>query len=88
MNPLQKLKQFFINLFSSKPNKITSSNKISQRVLPDVQNKQVENKQQQKTITSFTEQVPEPVTESSPTIIRVGKESISDLEPGHHFLDW
>ena len=29
MNPLQKLKQFFINLFSSKSNKITSLNKVS-----------------------------------------------------------
>ena len=93
---LEKLIQFFINprrpkttktqkTTTIKLNKTPSSNRIPQRVLPDVQIKQVERKQQQKTITSFTEQVPEPVTESSPTIIRVGKEAISDLEPGYVF---
>ena len=96
MNPLQKLLQVLRNLIGPKVtktqktttiklNKTPSSNKISQRASPAVQIKQVERKQQQKTITSFTEQVPEPVTESSPTIIRVGKESISDLEPGYVF---
>ena len=96
MNLLQKLFQVLRKLIGPKVtktqktttiklNKTPSSNRIPQRVLPDVQIKQVERKQQQKTITSFTEQVPEPVTESSPTIIRVGKESISDLEPGYVF---
>ena len=93
---LEKLIRFFIKprrpkttktqkTITIKLNKTSSSNRIPQRVLPDVQIKQVERKQQQKTITSFTEQVPEPVTESSPTIIRVGKEAISDLEPGYVF---
>ena len=96
MNLLQKLFQVLRKLIGPKVtktqktttiklNKTPSSNKISQRVSPNTQIKQVERKQQQKTITSFTEQVPEPVTESSPTIIRVGKESISDLEPGYVF---
>jgi len=96
MNLLQKLLQVLRKLIgpkvtktqktiTTKLNKTPSSNKISQRASPAVQIKQVERKQQQKTITSFTEQVPEPVTESSPTIIRVGKESISDLEPGYVF---
>jgi len=83
MNPFQKLKQFFINLISSKLNKITSSNKISQRVLPDVQIKQAERKQQQKTTTSFIEQIPDPVTEFSPTVIRVSVKHISELKSGH-----
>ena len=88
---LEKFVQLFIKLRRPKVTKTQktttinlerqkTANKISQRVLPDVQNKQVENKQQQKTITSFTEQIPEPVTEFSPTIIRVGKEAISDLD--------
>jgi len=96
MNLLQKLFQVLRKLIGPKVtktqktttiklNKTPSSNKIFQRASPAVQIKQVERKQQQKTITSFTEQVPEPVTESSPTIIRVGKESISDLEPGYVF---
>jgi len=96
MNLLQKLFQVLRKLIGPKVtktqktttiklNKTPSSNKISQRASPAVQIKQVERKQQQKTITSFTEQVPEPVTEFSPTIIRVGKESISDLEPGYVF---
>ena len=49
-----------------------TTSKISQRVLPDVQIKQVE-------------QITDTTTEFSPTIIRVGKESISDLEPGYVF---
>ena len=96
MNLLQKLLQVLRKLIGPKVtktqktttiklNKTPSSNKISQRASPAVQIKQVERKQQQKTITSFTEQIPEPVTEFSPTIIRVGKESISDLEPGYVF---
>ena len=96
MKLLQKLLQVLRNLIGPKVtktqktttiklNKTPSSNKIFQRASPAVQIKQVERKQQQKTITSFTEQVPEPVTESSPTIIRVGKEAISDLEPGYVF---
>ena len=63
-------------------NKTPSSNKISQRVSSDVQNKQVENKQQQKTITSFLEPIPDPATEFSPTVIQVSVQHISELKPG------
>ncbi len=91
---LEKLIQFFINprrpkttktqkTTTIKLNKTPSSNRISQRVLPDVQIKQVEHKQQQKTITSFTEQIPEPVTEFSPAVIRVPYNRISELKPGY-----
>ena len=94
MNPLQKLLQVLRNLIGPKVtktqktttiklNKTLSSNKISQRKLPDVQIKQVERKQQQKTITSFLEPIPDSVTEFPPTIITVSKESISELEPGY-----
>ena len=90
---LEKLIQFFINprrpkttktqkTTTIKLNKTPSSNRIPQRVLPDVQIKQVEHKQQQKTITSFTEQIPEPVTEFSPAVIRVPYNCISELKPG------
>jgi len=59
MNLLQKLFQVLRKLIGPKVtktqktttiklNKTPSSNKISQRVSPDVQNKQVENKQQQR----------------------------------------
>ena len=96
MNLLQNFLKFIRKLIGPKvikTQKTTTINlesqktisKISQSVSLDVQIKQVERKQQQKTITSFTEQIPEPVTEFSPTIIRVGKESISDLEPGYVF---
>ena len=66
MNPLQKLKQFFINLISSKSNKITSLNKAS----PNTQIKQVEHSHQQTTLIPFLEKNPEPVTEI-PTIIKI-----------------
>ena len=93
MNLLQKLFQVLRKLIDPKVtktqktitinlNKTPSSNKISQRVSSDVQNKQVENKQQQKTITSFTEQIPEPVTEFSPTVIQENVQHISELKPG------
>jgi len=93
MNLLQKFFQFIRKLIGPKVtktqktttiklNKTPSSNKISQRVSPDVQNKQVERKQQQKTITSFTEQIPEPVTEFSPTVIQESVQHISELKPG------
>ena len=93
MNLLQKLLQVLRNLIGPKViktqktitinlNKTPSSNKISQRVSPDVQNKQVENKQQQKTITSFLEPIPDPVTEFSPTVIQVSVQHISELKPG------
>ena len=65
MNLLQKLIQFFINLTNSKLN-APSLNKISQSVSPNTQIKQVEHSHQQKTITSFTEEIPDPVTEFSP----------------------
>ena len=94
MNLLQKFFQFIRKLIGPKVtktqktttiklNKTPSSNKISQRVSPDVQNKQVERKQQQKTITSFTEQIPEPVTEFSPDVIRVSVKHISELKSGY-----
>ena len=94
MNLLQKFFQFIRKLIGPKVtktqktttiklNKTPSSNKISQRVSPDVQIKQVERKQQQKTITSFTEQIPEPVTEFSPTVIQENVQHISELKPGY-----
>jgi len=90
---LEKLIRFFIKprrpkttktqkTITIKLNKTPSSNRIPQRVLPDVQIKQVEHKQQQKTITSFTEQIPEPVTEFSPTVIQENVQHISELKSG------
>jgi len=90
---LEKLVRFFIKPRRPKvikTQKTTTINlerpktisKISQRVSPDVQIKQVERKQQQKTITSFTEQIPEPVTEFSPTVIQENVQHISELKPG------
>ena len=91
---LEKLVKFVIKLrrpkvtktqktTTIKLNKTPSSNKISQRKLLDGQIKQVEHKQQQKTITSFTEQIPEPVTEFSPTVIPVSVNHMSELKPGY-----
>jgi len=93
MNPLQKLLQVLRNLIgpkATKTQKITTINlerpkiisKISQTDTPDVQIKQVERKQQQKTITSFTEQLPEPLTEFSPTVIPVSVQHIDELKSG------
>ena len=93
MNLLQKLFQVLRKLIDpkvTKTQKTTTINlerqktisKISQSVSADVQIKQVERKQQQKTITSFTEQIPEPVTEFSPTVIPVSVQHISELKPG------
>ena len=94
MNLLQNFLKFIRKLIGPKVtktqktttiklNKTPSSNKISQRVSPDVQIKQVERKQQQKTITSFTEQIPEPVTEFSPAVIPLHIKRISELKPGY-----
>ena len=94
MNPLQKLLQVLRNLIGpkvTKTQKTTTINlerpkiisKISQTDTPDVQIKQVERKQQQKTITSFTEQIPEPVTEFSPAVIPVSVNHMSELKPGY-----
>ena len=94
MNLLQKLFQVLRKLIGQKVtktqktttiklNKTPSSNKISQRVSPNTQIKQVERRQQQKTITSFTEQVPEPVIEFSPTVIQENVQHISELKPGY-----
>ena len=91
---LEKLVRFFIKprrpkviktqkTTTIKLNKTPSSNKISQRASPAVQIKQVERKQQQKTITSFTEQIPEPVTEFSPAVIPLHIKRISELKPGY-----
>ena len=93
MNPLQKLLQVLRNLIGpkvTKTQKTTTINlerpkiisKISQTDTPDVQIKQVERKQQQKTITSFTEQLPEPLTEFSPTVIPVSVQHIDELKSG------
>ena len=93
MNPLQKLLQVLRNLIGpkvTKTQKTTTKNlerpkiisKTSQTDTPDVQIKQVERKQQQKTITSFTEQLPEPLTEFSPTVIPVSVQHIDELKPG------
>ena len=93
MNPLQKLLQVLRNLIGPKVtktqktttinlNKTPSLNKTSQNVSPDIEIKQVERKQQQKTITSFTEQIPEPVTEFSPAVIPVSVQHIDELKPG------
>lgn len=90
---LEKLVKFFFKPRrpkTTKTQKITTTelerpktiSKISQRVSPDVQIKQVERKQQQKTITSFTEQLPEPLTEFSPTVIPVSVQHIDELKPG------
>ena len=90
---LEKLVRFFIKPRRPKvikTQKTTTINlerpktisKISQRVSsPDVQIKQVE-RQQQQTITSFAEQIPDPVTEFSPAVIRVPYNRISELKPG------
>ena len=91
---LEKLIQFFINPRHPKTiktqktttinlNKTPSLNKTSQNVSPDIEIKQVERKQQQKTITSFTEQIPEPVTEFSPAVIPVSVNHMSELKPGY-----
>ena len=83
---LEKIVQFLVNLRRpkiTKTPKITRPSKISQRVSPDVQIKQVEHRQQQKTITSFTEQITEPVTEFSPTVIPVSVNHMSELKSGY-----
>ena len=88
---LEKLIRFFIKprrpkviktqkTTTIKLNKTPSSNKISQKKLLDVRIKQVERKQQQKTITSFTD--PEPVTEIPISVITVGSSEIQYLPPG------
>ena len=64
-----------------KLNKTPSSNKISKRVSPPVQIKQVEHKQQT-TIAPFFEKPSDPVIQSHPTIITVDNDCISQLEPG------
>ena len=92
---LEKLVKFFIKLRRSKTTKtqkITTINlerqktisKISQRVSPPVQIKQVEHKQQT-TIAPFFEKPSDPVIQFPPTIITVGSESIPELEPGYVF---
>ena len=91
---LEKLVRFFIKPRRPKvikTQKTTTINlerpktisKISQRVSsPDVQIKQVE-RQQQQTITSFAEQIPDPVTEFSPAVIPVSVNHMSELKPGY-----
>ena len=76
-------KTITIDLKPSKSKKKTPSLNKIQSTSSDVQIKQVERKQQQKTITSFTEKIPKPVTEFPPTIITVGSECIPE-HPG----DW
>ena len=75
--PVKNLVQFFVNLITPKTklNKIPSLNKVS----PSIQIK-IDHKQQT-AITSFFEQISDPVTQY-PQVITVGKECISQLEPG------
>ncbi len=85
MNLLEKFLHFFRNLIAPKPtrlNKTSSSNKISQRISSDTQIKQVVHKQHQTTITTFQEQIPEPVTEFPTNVITVGSSEIPYLQPG------
>ena len=89
---LEKLIQFFINLIRPKTtrtqktttiklNKTPSSNKISQRVSPPVQIKQVEHKQQT-TIAPFFEKPSDPVIQFPISVITVGSSEIQYLPPG------
>ena len=77
MNPLQKLKQFFINLISSKLNKTTSLNKVSPKpqttTLP---------KPQTTTLPKPQTTTPKSVTEFPTSVITVGSSEIPYLEPG------
>ena len=77
MNPLQKLKQFFINLISSKLNKTTSLNKVSLKpqttTLP---------KPQTTTLPKPQTTTPKSVTELPTSVITVESSEIPYLEPG------
>ena len=81
--PVKNLIQFFVNLTTSKTkqSKTPTLNKTPQKISSDIQVKKVEHKQQI-AITSFFEKTFDPVTQSSPTVITVSKECISELEPG------
>ena len=90
---LEKLVQFFIKprrpkttklqkTITIKLNKTPSSNKISQSVTLNTQIKQVERKQHQTKITTFSKQITDTVTEFSPTVIPVSVNRMSELPPG------
>ena len=81
--PVKNLVQFFINLTTSKTkqSKTPTLNKTPQKISSDIQVKKVDHKQQI-AITSFFEKTFDPVSQSSPTVITVSKECISELEPG------
>ena len=91
---LEKLVQFFIKprrpkttklqkTITIKLNKTPSSNKISQSVTSNTQIKQVERKQHQTKITTFSKQITDTVTEFSPTVITVSVNHMSELKPGY-----
>ena len=91
---LEKLVQFFIKprrpkttklqkTITIKLNKTPSSNKISQSVTSNTQIKQVELKQHQTKITTFSKQITDTVTEFSPTVITVSVNHMSELKPGY-----
>ena len=81
--PVKNIVQFFINLTTSKTkqSKTPTLNKTPQKISSDIQVKKVEHKQQI-AIKPFFEKPSDPVTQSPPTIITVGKECISQLKPG------
>jgi len=81
--PVKNLIQFFVNLTTSKTkqSKTPTLNKTPQKISSDIQVKKVDHKQQI-AITSFFEKTFDPVSQSSPTVITVSKECISELEPG------
>ena len=93
-NLLKKLIQYVIHLGRPKTtklqktiiiklNKTPSSNKISQSVTSNTQIKQVERKQHQTKITTFSKQITDTVTEFSPTVITVSVNHMSELKPGY-----
>ena len=78
--PVKNLVQIFINLTTSNQNKTPTLNKTSQKISAEIQLKKIDHKQTE--ITPFFEKTFEPVTQSPPTVITVGKECISQLESG------
>ena len=84
---LEKLVKFVIKLrhpktITIKLNKTPSSNKISQRVSPNTQIKQVEHSHKQTTLTPYLKKTQEPVTEFPTSVITVGSSEIPYLQPG------
>ena len=77
----KNLVQFFVNLTTSKQSKTPTLNKTPQKISAEIQLKKIDHKQQT-AIISFFEKTIDPVIQSPPTVITVGKECISQLEPG------